>query len=86
MVIDGRCYLCRRGQALPGETCPRCGTEQPPAILNDNRPTASADAVGALLIGAWNNAIETAAKWLETADDRPHDGETIAERIRELKK
>lgn len=26
---DGKCYLCRQGSALPGDTCPKCGTEQP---------------------------------------------------------
>lgn len=26
---DGRCYICRRGVASPGETCPKCGEKQP---------------------------------------------------------
>lgn len=26
---EGKCYLCRQGNAMPGETCPKCDTEQP---------------------------------------------------------
>lgn len=26
---DGKCYLCRQGNAMPGDTCPQCDTEQP---------------------------------------------------------
>ncbi len=27
---DGRCYLCRGAPAMPGDKCPKCGTDQPP--------------------------------------------------------
>lgn len=26
---DGTCFQCRRGAAMPGETCTACGTKQP---------------------------------------------------------
>lgn len=26
---DGRCYICRKGAACPGDDCPICGAYQP---------------------------------------------------------
>jgi hypothetical protein len=37
---DGYCYLCRRGSALPGGACNRCGAVQPPFALPKPAPAA----------------------------------------------
>lgn len=44
---DGKCYLCRVGSALPGETCPKCNTVQPGGVTLEKQEPRSRSAFAA---------------------------------------